>query len=144
MAWKATVWVEHGWIKLRAPYDKFKTPDFNAELKSRLPKGTRRWSPEEKVWLIDAGWDEELMLVLNKHYDEVIVIEPEPAVEPPRHLSSVNGDPYAEMLRLAPTAALPKVYRVIAAALHPDAGGDHAEFVKLGEAWEAVKADRGM
>lgn len=144
MTLKATVWVEGGWIKLRAPYDKFKTPDVNADMKSTLPRGTRRWSPDEKVWLIDPAYDEELMTVLNRHYDEVVVIEPQPAVEPPQHASSISGDPYGAMLRLASDKTLAKVYRVIAAALHPDAGGDADAFKRLGEAWAAVKADRGL
>lgn len=145
MSWKATVWIEGGYIKLRAPYDKFRTPDANDAMKRALPRGTRKWDPKDKVWLIDPAYDEELMSVLNKHYDEVAVIAPdEPALPPPPVSTGVGGDPYGIMLRLAPDKTLPKVYRVIAAALHPDAGGSSEDFTKLGNAWEAIKSERGL
>lgn len=41
----------------------------------------------------------------------------------------------------APRHIVDAVYRVMAARLHPDAGGSHDEFVKLQEAYEKIKAD---
>lgn len=52
-----------------------------------------------------------------------------------------NFDPY-EILRIAPgtsQAEIKKAYRKLSIILHPDKGGDEAEFMKLSKAYQVSK-----
>lgn len=62
---------------------------------------------------------------------------PGPAAEP------MKRDPY-EVLGIAhgqPLEVIDAVYRAKAKVAHPDAGGSHAAFVELQDAYERIKAD---
>jgi len=137
---KATLWLEGAWIKVRTPY----VPSFVADLKAIIPRGQRKWDPDEKVWCVDPAYDEDLIALCERMFDRVEVVEVEPeVVEVPVAVSGT--DPAGEMIRLCPDATLQKVYRVIAASLHPDApDGDASKFVLLGQAFEQLKKDRGI
>jgi len=138
---KVTVWVDGAWIKIRAPYDKGRTPACIQDLKDNIPVGSRKWDPDEKVWKVDPAHDAVLMEILGRWYDEVCVLElNKPAPAPMQQ----GEDPYGKMLRLCPDSVMPKVYRTIAAALHPDTGGDQAKMAELNVIWEQIKTERGL
>lgn len=140
MATNATLWLEGSWIKVRTPY----IPSFVTDLKAVVPRGLRKWDQEERVWLVDPSYDEELIKLCERFFDKVEVVEVEPEViEVP--VATGGSDPAGEIIRLCPDEALPKVYRVIAAALHPDRpDGDAEKFTALGLAFERLKKDRGI
>lgn len=139
-----TVWVDGPWIKIRAPYDKNLTPHCNNDLKDRLPHGTRRWDPDEKVWKVDPSHDATLMEILERWFDEVNVLEQHAPPVPAAAITS-GSDLFSQMLKLCPDTALPKVYRVIAASVHPDApGGDAEKMKQLNSLWSQIKQERGL
>jgi len=147
-AFNATVWIEDGWIKVRWPFCKRGRRELHHELrhdlKASIPYSSRKFSDTEKCWKVDVAYDTQLMEVLEAHCDEVVVLggEDEPAA--PAALPA-GDDPAASLLALCPDTTLPKVWRVIAAALHPDApAGDQERFVQASRAWEALRAARGV
>jgi hypothetical protein len=142
MSFNATVWVESGFIRVRWPWHKTRMDPLREDIKSRIPRAARKWNPKEKCWDIDPSYDELLLRILEKHCDEVTVLGAESEAAP---ASFPDGaDPGALLVSLCPDKALPKVWRAIAAALHPDAGGDAEAFKKASSAWEALRTARGI
>jgi hypothetical protein len=143
-AFNATVWVEDGWIKLRWPYNKARMNPLRIELKEVIPYQNRKFDDEAKCWLVDPAYDEILMDLLQRHCDEVSVLgdTTHQAEHVPQQL---QGDAASILIGLCPDKTLPKVWRAIAAALHPDApGGDSEAFVKATQAWDALRVSRGI
>jgi DnaJ-class molecular chaperone len=48
------------------------------------------------------------------------------------------------MLRVAPDDVLKKVYRMIAAEIHPDKGGAPEAMIVLNTAWSEIKKERKL
>lgn len=138
-----TVWVDGTWIKIRSPWHKTLTPNFNQDLKDRIDYGARRWDPDEKVWKIDPSHDEILMEILERWFEEVNVLKTNAPATPAAAMSSDN-DPLVKMIKLCPNETLPKIYRVIAAALHPDTGGDPIKMSELNMLWSQIKTEKGL
>jgi hypothetical protein len=112
-------------------------------IKARIPQGSRKFNPDEKCWDIDPKYDALLLEILEKHCDDVCVLGGSAPEAPPAVLPS-GDDPASLLIALCPDKALPKVWRTIAAALHPDAGGDAEAFKRASSAWEALRVSRGM
>lgn len=145
-AFNATVWIEGGWVKVRWPYDKKRIGNLLEAIKFTIPKEGRQWSPEEKCWLIDPSHDEDLINILDLHCDNVTILgdTTESAARVPDPLAP-GGDAASMLIGFCPDKALPKVWRTIAAALHPDSPtGDQDTFIKATQAWEALRASRGI
>jgi len=137
------VWVDpvKGTYKFRGKYKRSCVDD----IKSAIPKHGRGWRPEEKVWEVEPQFADELIAVLSDHYSEVVEHEEmydkaEAAPAP----ASTTIDPYGELLRLCDNALLKKVYRMIAAELHPDRGGSQEKMQAANLAWESIRKERGM
>lgn len=133
---KATLFIKDSWIHVRTPYH----PKFIEALKTEIPWSSRKWSKEEKVWLVDPAYLDELITVCEPFFD-VSVLEPEPEVVVMLP-ADAGGDPYSTMLRLASPDLCKKIYRLIAAELHPDRGGDASKMTDLNLAWEAIQKSR--
>lgn len=138
-----TVWVEGTWILIRSAYHKTLTPNFNQELKDRIQHGARRWDPDQKVWKVDPSYEQILLEILNRWFEEVTILETNAPPAPAPALAA-DTDAIAKMVRLCPDAVLPKVYRTIAAALHPNAGGDEEKMRELNMLWTQIKTEKGL
>lgn len=58
---------------------------------------------------------------------------------PPRPSRPEPGDPYRALLESLPKDVLKKVYRLIAAEVHPDKGGTTEQMQKVNAAWDRIK-----
>ena len=132
----ATLWLKDGWIFVRTPFDR----SFKDDLKSEIPREFRRWSPEEKVWKVDPSQDGALVDLVTRYFGEPTILEDKEIVV----VESEDKDPYSSLLSLAPNSVLKKVFRLIAAAVHPDAGGSGEKMTQANMAWSLIKQDRGM
>ena len=56
------------WLALLAPYD----ADMISDLKAGFPASARRWVPEGKIWLVRSDLEQDLRLLLSRHYPERI------------------------------------------------------------------------
>lgn len=140
----ATVWVESGFVRVRWPWHKTRMDPLRDAIKSRIPRAARKWNPKEKCWDIEPSYDELLLRILEQHCDEVCVLGDSGASESAPAALPDGTDPAALLISLCPDKALPKVWRAIAAALHPDAGGDAEAFKRASSAWEALRASKGL
>ena len=59
-------------------------------------------------------------------------------------VESTGKDPFGEMLRVAPPELMKKIYRLIAAEIHPDKGGKPEDMITLNAAWTEVKKEKGL
>lgn len=135
---KATVWVKDGWIHIRSPYN----PNFVQTLKADIPTSSRKFDPIDKVWKVAAAYADDALDVIRKFYGEPVVLDTE--VKVVAAPSGDSDDPFGVMLKLAPNDTLKKVYALIAAKVHPDAGGKHEDMVALNDAWERVRRERSI
>lgn len=131
----ATLWVKDGWIHVRTPYNR----DFVDDLKAGIEARFRAWDPDDKVWKVNPAKDEVLLRIVKKHYGDPTILEDKEIVV----VENDGADPYGKLLRLAPDAVLKKCYRLIAAAVHPDAGGTGDQMTQANNAWALIKQDRG-
>jgi len=134
---KATLWVKDGYIFCKSPYNQ----EFVQELKADIPGGCRVFMPIDKVWRVAAAYHEDLLSVVRKHYGEPTILEPETTVTV---VESTGKDPFGEMLRVAPPELMKKIYRLIAAEIHPDKGGKPEDMITLNAAWTEVKKEKGL
>lgn len=134
---KATLWVKDGYIFVKTPY----VEAFIQELKADIPYQARVFLKTEKVWRVDAAYHEDLHDVVKKHFGEPTILEPEQKVVV---LEGGTKDPFGAMLRVAPPDLLKKVYRMIAAEIHPDRGGKPEDMVTLNQAWDQIKKEKGL
>lgn len=132
----ATIWLKDGWLHCRTPYD----ADFVNILKAKIPASHRKWDGIDKIWKVDPSKDEVLVEIITRFFGEPTVLEDKEVVV----LTANAGDPYSDLLRLAPNDVLKSVFRLIATALHPDKGGQADKMTKANQAWAAIKADRGL
>lgn len=134
---RATIWVKDGYIYLKTPYDQ----PFIQEMKADIPPSQRSWMANDKVWRIAASYHEDLLSVVKKYYGEPTIVEQEQQVVV---VGNEGNDPFGAMLRVAPDDVLKKVYRLIAAEIHPDKGGLPEAMVALNQAWSEVKKERKL
>jgi len=133
---EAYVWVDQvsGVVKIRTPYVK----EFVDRLKWSIPRDSRSWKPQEKVWEIEPSYADILVDVASdfftvKKHDQISSIVP---VQEP--------DIYSQMLSLASIDSLKRIYRIIAMDVHPDRGGNDQAMTILNECWEKIKKERQM
>lgn len=149
------IWVENGWLKCKTPYDETVTPRFAAELKSVINWKLRQWSPSEKVWLVDPSCLDELLEIARRHFPKTVVMREtgaetaQSAPQEPRKRRQEQPDDgtyqtMANLLRVASTDALKRVYRALAADLHTDHGGDVETMKRLNVAWDRIRKERGV
>jgi hypothetical protein len=134
-------------VVLESPYD----PGFVAELKDRVPYGSREWDGQRKRWLLSPLYLDELHTLCKQF--SLSVIDERPAAQTAALLAQDN--PYASMpddlrtafatLTLAPAAPLcvaEAAYRALAKVFHPDnqATGDHEIAERLTDAIATIRS----
>lgn len=135
---RATLWVDKGWIHVRTPFDRA----FIDALKALVPASDRRWDNDEKIWKVAAAWANELEPLVTRFYGPPTILEPEVVVVAAP--AGAAHDPFGALLRLAGDDALKRIYRQLAAELHPDRGGSPERMIELNQAWEQIRKERGI
>lgn len=132
------------------------SPEFLEALKKAVDYPTRRWVPEEKVWLIKAAAYEKVDKLLRKHfpkmefrisdkavrlvkrrYKERVVL---PAPKEPK-----SWGPYRELYVNddAPQQVVIAAYKALARMYHPDLGGSTEAMTRVNRAFESIRTMRG-
>ena len=118
---------KEGWLKVISPY----SADFVDELKSTIQPSHRHWNPDEKYWLINEIYLEDLVTILKRHYNEVTT-----------DLLGEESQPsnlFSQIFEILPKEYVDKVYFILASAIHPDHGGNEALIKQLNEAYQEKK-----
>ena len=120
-----------GWVDVVSPYD----PDYIEDLKTVIQPSHRIWDKDQRVWHVNEMFLEELVGLLQMHFDEVTT----DLVEPAEPATSNMFKPVFEALKGMPDGAIDKVYKSLAFALHPDHGGSNELMTKLNGAYQEAK-----
>lgn len=122
-----------GGFWLETPY----VPDFVDDLKSSLPKFSRKWDPDLKMWWVATEFVDRARAVLRRHYE----------LDGTTTMVTRNSDDSAwEILWLRPGApfeVLRAAYRALAQLHHPDVGGDTRKMQKINSAYERLVSGGG-
>ncbi len=117
-----------GWVDVVTPY----LAEFVEDLKTVIQPSHRTWDKDNRVWHVNELFLEELVGLLQMHFDEVttdLVEAAEPAA------SNMFKPVFAELKG----DNLDKVYRALAQALHPDHGGNQEQMKLLNAAYQEAK-----
>lgn len=126
-----------GWVDVHSPYNK----EYVETLKTVIQPSHRKWDAEQSVWHVNQIYLEELVGILKMYFDEVttdLVDDPNSSAS----ASSVPDNmflPVLEALKGLSDGTMEKVFRSLAFAVHPDAGGSTELMTKLNEAHEQVR-----
>ena len=124
-----------GWVKVITPYD----VRFVTDIKYVIPFGEREWNPADKCWLVRDNYLEEIIILLQKYYDEITtdLIEAK---------NSPADGPYATMFLLpeAPVELVKSAYRLLSMVHHPDHGGTDEQMDRLNNAYEQIRRERNF
>ena len=101
-------------IWCKTPYNK----DFISRLKEEIPKDYRYWDKDERVWVVNYSFEDELLALCSTYYNNVVKYG-----ERRYATTAITSSPAYGTLFLLPSA--PKevvlaVYRVLAKLYHPD------------------------
>jgi hypothetical protein len=96
-------------------------------LKRRIPRFARQWDSELRMWTIDDLYFDEVLETLNAEHDTRIADRRHPRsvrpLGPPTRLDAF-ATAISTLLAELPSDHRRRVARTIAAAAHPDAGGN--------------------
>jgi hypothetical protein len=106
--------------------------DFVDDLKASIPAPYRQWKPEQRLWrIVDPYIDPAL--ALTRYYF------PDLRVSDRRRTRIAAAPPPGDWVRVlhdaVPAELRPAVFRALAHALHPDAGGDTRLMQQLNDGW---------
>lgn len=100
-------------IWARTPYD----ASFVSELKERIPKEYRYWDKDERVWVINYSYEEELLALCNEYFEQVAKFGQKKYVKAIQSLSAYQT---LHLLPTAPKELIVAAYRVLSKLYHPD------------------------
>lgn len=120
-----------GWVNVSMPYD----PPCIEDIKSWIETSGRMWNPITKFWEVKEIHLETLVSILKKHFGDKVTQNLTTEVASPKNLFV----PVFEALKKLPNGDIKRVYRLLAQAFHPDAGGTNELMSKLNEAYSEVK-----
>jgi hypothetical protein len=130
----AKLYAQGPWIVCKTPYSK----EFVEELKAEIHYTHRKWDMAEKVWKVDVDHLDLIEEICRRYFKEVVFIESE---EP----AGVAGTtPYHDLICELPNDALKRVYRLVAASIHPDQGGSDEAMSRANDAWRLIQKERGI
>lgn len=98
----------------------------------------RRWDKTARQWVIPAAYAYDAEQILWRYCSHVDVRDNRPAPPPPPAMRRDN--PFTAVLEAVPDGLRRKVYRSLAAVLHPDHGGDEQLAKALNAAHDTVSA----
>lgn len=98
-----------------------------ADLKARVPAGSRSWDAEARCWRVDDDFERELTAWASVWFPEQAAPRPAgPALDEAYQLLWLRPGAPPEVVRAA--------YRALAASHHPDRGGSEAAMKALNRA----------
>lgn len=103
-------------IWARTPYN----PGFVTDLKEVIPKDYRYWDKDERVWVINYSYEEEILDLCSNYFERVVKYGKKRYSAP---AAITSPSPAYETLHLLPTAPkelIVAAYRVLAKLYHPD------------------------
>jgi hypothetical protein len=134
-------------VEVCTPYD----AEWVAKIKRAIPPHQRFWDNERKLWVFDYAVLREVRQITDMFWTlppETDVRSKHKPPPPPPPWSSPRPNSLdmelAALIRDVPNPALAKIYRVAIASVHPDAGGDHEKAVAINQAWDRIRAMRGL
>ncbi|MFN8105085.1 MAG: hypothetical protein U0U69_11540 [Acidimicrobiia bacterium] len=99
----------------------------------------RRWDKTARQWVIPAAYAYDAEQILWRYCTHVDVRDNRPAPPPPPPPAQ-SDNPFTALLEAVPDGLRRKVYRSLAAVLHPDHGGNEALAKALNAAHDRVSA----
>lgn len=137
------------WVGVWTKYN----PQFIAALKNVIP--IRAWDNTYKTWWFPPEYTEDVRALLVRFFGTDPMLEETdychsgacyaPPPPPPRREDP--NDPYTILCvsRSAPNAVIKAAYKALALELHPDRrGGSSEPMVKVNNAFDAIRAERGL
>jgi len=124
------------WVK--APYK----ADFITALKTKIPKEYRYWESDEKVWVVNYSYEDELLSLCSEYFDDIAKYGER------KYITAPKSPPAYQVLHLLPTAPKEVVvaaYRVLSKLYHPDinkSSNATKEMVKINAAFEEIMGRR--
>jgi len=115
-------------VQLEAPWNK----PFQDEMKKSIPAKKRSWDNNDKAWYIVKDQFDKLTHLLDKHYDETILLDfPE---------QEVSNDAWTKLYLIpgAPLELVQAVYKVLCKKHHPDLGGDVVKMQEINLAHKKI------
>ena len=122
---------KENWLKVVAPYK----ADFVDELKSSIQPSHRSWDPDNKHWLVNEIYLEDLVKMCQRHFDEIETDLVEGATE-----ATEPENLFTQVFNALPNGGyVDKVYYALAQAIHPDHGGSEELMTQLNKAYQERK-----
>lgn len=124
----ASLTYDGGVLVMESPYHE----EFLASFKSTIHYSKRQWHTDRKVWLVDKDQYETLLFIMEKHFDEVLLINfPK---------NEVGSNAYSTLFLLdnAPVELVRSAYKTLAMLYHPDRGGDQERMKAVNKAYEEI------
>ena len=111
-------------LQLEAPWNKL----FQDEMKKSIPAKKRVWDNNDKCWYIIRDQFDKLSHLMDKHYDETILLD-----FPPQ---DVSHDAWSKLFLIpgAPLDVVQAVYKTLCKTYHPDKGGSTLKMQELNTA----------
>lgn len=136
---------------VQVPYDE----NFREFLKAKIPGPQRAWDPTAKLWRIESGWEQMLIVLATElwgagsvvfHSRQEIEQEQAQLAQAQREafMSALPPKERAcfEFFDLCSVDALRAAFRKMSTELHPDKnGGDAERMTKLNVAWTALEQE---
>lgn len=113
-----------GFVTVVTPYH----AGFVSDIKTFIDYPFRKYDPATKHWMVDKTYLETLVIILEKHFDEIntnLLSE-----------QASDGNLFAQLFEILPNEHRDKVYRVLAQVFHPDKGGSTEQMSQLNEAYQ--------
>lgn len=106
----AKIWIDHskGILCARFPFNQVVID----EIKARIPKGKKEWSPQDGVWHFSVEVAEEITDILFRNFADVIDLTKEATP-----VTVVTKD---SLLAILPKEDQKEIYRMLAKKYHPD------------------------
>ena len=115
-------------LQLEAPWNKL----FQDEMKKSIPAKKRMWDNNDKCWYIVKDQFDKLTHLLDKHYDETILLDfPQ---------QEVKSDAWTTLYLIpgAPLDIVQAVYKTLCKIHHQDKGGDVVKMTSINVAHKEI------
>lgn len=120
-------------VQLEAPWNK----SFQDDMKKSIPTKKRVWDNNDKCWYIVKDQFDKLSHLLDKYYQETILLDfPQ---------QEVSNDYWSKLYLIpgAPVEIIQAVYKILCKKYHPDLGGDVEKMQAINIAHKEILGELG-